>query len=276
MAPLLALSGAMLWGAGDFLGGLASRRAPVILVLAASQLVGLLGLVVWLVLSGDPMPPQEDLLAAVGAGVAGCVGLAALYAGLARGAMAIVAPISALSPLVAFIADAAQGNRPQPFELVGMVVAIGGVVILSREPGDGATKSTAALVLAAVAALGFGFFVIGLDAAADASAPWATTTARFTATLISITAVLVLRSPAGQLRGVMPLVIGVGAFDATANVLITLASTRGLISVVATLSSLYPVMTVGLAVALLGERPSRGRVLGGALAISGATLVAVV
>ena len=274
MAPLLALGAALFWGAGDFFGGVASRRAPVLLVLAASQLVGLGGLVVWLVLSGDSHPPRGDLLAAVGAGVAGCVGLAALYAGLSLGAMAIVAPVSALSPLVALSSDMVQGNRPQTIELLGMGVALAGVAILSRAPSAGVPRSRVALGLALVAALGFGLFVIGLDAAADVSTPWAATTARFTSTLLAIAAVIVLRQPVRRLSGVVPLVVAIGLFDTSANVLIAFASTRGLISIVATLSALYPVVTVVLAITLLGERPTRAQLGGGALALAGATLIA--
>jgi drug/metabolite transporter (DMT)-like permease len=244
------------------------------LVLAASQLVGLAGLVVWLALSGDSPPPRGDLLAAVGAGVAGCVGLAALYAGLSLGAMAIVAPVSALSPLVALFSDTLQGNRPQALELVGMGIALTGVAILSRAPSRGAPRSAVALGLALVAALGFGLFVIGLDAAADVSTPWATTTARLTSTLLAIAAVVALRQPVRRLSGVVPLVVAVGLFDTSANVFVALASTRGLVSIVATLSALYPIVTVVLAVALLGERPTRAQLGGGALALVGATLIA--
>ena len=81
--------------------------------------------------------------------------------------------------------------------------------------------------------------------------------------------------PVGPLRGVVPLVIAVGVFDTTANILLALASTRDLISIVATPSSLYPVTTVVLAVALLGERPKRSQGGGGALALAGATMIAV-
>ena len=117
-------------------------------------------------------------------------------------------------------------------------------------------------------------FVIGLDAASDASTPWAVTTARLTSTLLAAAAVLALRQPVRRLSGVVPLVIAVGLFDTSANVLIAFASTRGLISIVATLSALYPVVTVALAVALLGERPTRTQLAGGALALAGATLIA--
>jgi len=276
MAVVLALLAAALWGTGDFLGGMASRRAPVIVVLAASQLVGLIGVSIWLVGTGDPTPPREDVLAAMVAGVAGCVGLAALYGGLAIGAMAIVAPVSALSPIIPLLADVAQGNRPGSVALAGIVVALAGLVLLSRDPGGGpGNRLAAGFGLALVAAAGFGVFAVGLDAGADDSTAWAVTVARGTSTTLALLAALVLRAEFGRLRGIVPLVVGVGLFDTGANVLLAIASTHGLIGIVATLSALYPVATVLLAVLVAGERPSGGRVAGGALALAGAALIAV-
>lgn len=276
MAVALALLAAVLWGSGDFLGGTASRRAPVLAVLAASQFIGLLGVAVWLVAAGDATPPRADILAAVGAGAAGCVGLAALYGGLSIGAMTIVAPVSALSPVVPLFADLVQGNRPGAIALVGIVIALSGVVILSREPGRTPGRRFATgLGLALVAAGGFGFFMVGLDAASDASPAWGTTVARLTSTVLALTAALVLRAPFGRLRGLVPMVVAIGVFDTGANVLIAIASTSGLIGVIATLSALYPLATVMLAVLVAGERPSHTRLAGGGLALAGAALIAV-
>jgi drug/metabolite transporter (DMT)-like permease len=269
MAVALALLAAVLWGSGDFLGGTASRRAPVLAVLAASQFIGLLGVAVWLVAAGDATPPRADLLAAVGAG-------AALYGGLSIGAMTIVAPVSTLSPVVPLFADLVQGNRPGAIALVGIVIALSGVVILSREPGRTPGRRFATgLGLALVAAGGFGFFMVGLDAASDASPAWGTTVARLTSTVLALTAALVLRAPFGRLRGLVPMVVAIGVFDTGANVLIAIASTSGLIGVIATLSALYPLATVMLAVLVAGERPSHTRLAGGGLALAGAALIAV-
>jgi drug/metabolite transporter (DMT)-like permease len=244
-------------------------------VLAASQFVGLVGVTLWLLAAGDSVPPREDALAAIGAGLAGCVGLAALYGGLAIGAMAIVAPVSALSPIIPLTADVVQGNRPGTVAVVGIAVALAGLVLLSREPpGEGDGRFAAGLGLALVAALGFGLFAVGLDAGADHSTAWAVTIARGTSTLLALLAAVVLRAPVGRLRGVLPLVVGVGLFDTGANVLLAIASTHGHIGIVATLSSLYPVTTVALAVVVAGERPTTGRMAGGGLALAGAALIA--
>jgi uncharacterized membrane protein len=114
--------GALSWSAGDFLGGLATRRVAVLTVLAVSQAIGLAGLLLWVMLARDPFPGVPELLPAALAGVAGAIGLGALYRGLAVGAMGIVAPISAASPLVPLAVDAGRGVVPDPPQVVGVVL----------------------------------------------------------------------------------------------------------------------------------------------------------
>ncbi|MGH3076549.1 MAG: EamA family transporter, partial [Gaiellaceae bacterium] len=124
MASLLALGGALCWGAGDFLGGLAARRLAVLAVLTISQAVGLAGVVLWVVVARDPVPGMAELLPAALAGVAGLVGLGALYRGLAVGAMGIVAPISAASPLVPLAVDATRGVVPGAVQWLGVALVL--------------------------------------------------------------------------------------------------------------------------------------------------------
>src|SRR5262249_50156426 len=161
-AALLALAGALGWGVGDFLGGVASRRLAVLTVLAISQFVGLVGVYVWVAFSGDTFPGVVELLPAAAAGVAALFGLAALYRGFALGAMGIVAPISAASPVVPLAVDAAHGTVPSSVQWLGVALVVSGIVVLSREPsGDGGQKIAAGAALAVVAALAFGLFFVG-------------------------------------------------------------------------------------------------------------------
>ena len=183
----LALLGAASWGTGDFLGGLASRRIHVLTVLVLSQAIGLCGAVLWLLASGDGVPGVGDLLPAAGAGACGAIGLAALYRGMAVGAMGIVAPISAASPIVPLAVDLGRGVSPSAAQWAGIVAVLGGIVLLAREPGTGRrTPLAAGVALALVAALAFGLFIVGLDAAADGSVPWTIVTARGTSTALAL------------------------------------------------------------------------------------------
>lgn len=274
MAAALALCGALSWGLGDFLGGIAARRLALLVVLAVSQAIGLAGVALWVVLAGDPFPGLSELLPAVGAGVAGLVGLAALYRGLAIGAMGIVAPISAASPIVPLVVDAAQGSVPGPVQLLGVALVLAGIAALSWEPAPGSSRFATGAGLAIVAALGFGLFVVGIDAGADESAPWAVVAARSASVAIALVAILATSTQVRVPRRTLPLLVGIGVFDTGANVLVALATTYGAAGIVAVLSALYPVVTVALARLVLGEELSVSRRLAGGLAIAGAALVA--
>lgn len=273
MAAFLALGGALFWGVGDFLGGLATRRLALLAVLVLSQAAGLVGVVVWVALGGEAFPGVAALLPAVGAGVAGIVGLAALYRGLAIGAMGIVAPISAASPVVPLAVDAARGTVPDPLQWLGIVLILGGIVTLSRERVQGA-RFAAGAGLAVIAALGFGTFVVAIDVAADESASWAVLVARSCSLAVVLIAALVVGTSLRAPGRLLPLLLGIGVFDTGANVLVAIATTYGAAGIVGVLSALYPVVTIVLARVVLGERLSAARRAGGAVALTGAALVA--
>jgi drug/metabolite transporter (DMT)-like permease len=275
LVALLALCGALSWGVGDFLGGLATRRLAVLAVLAVSQAIGLAGVALWVLVAGDPFPGATELLPAAAAGVAGVVGLGALYRGLSIGAMGIVAPISAASPLVPLAVDAARGTTPAALQWGGILLVLTGIVTLSREPAHGGESRLAAGVgLALIAALGFGLFVVGIDAGADESAPWAVVAARTASVAIVVVAALVTSTSLRPPPALLPMLIGIGVFDTGANVLVAFATTQGAAGIVAVLSALYPVVTVVLARIVLAERLSTPRRVGGVLALAGAALVA--
>ncbi|HUF01564.1 MAG TPA: EamA family transporter [Gaiellaceae bacterium] len=274
MAVFLALGGALFWGVGDFLGGLTTRRLTLLTVLAVSQAAGLAGLVVWVAVASEPVPDASHALYAVGAGVAGLVGLGALYRGLAIGAMGIVAPISATSPVVPISVDLARGVAPSAMQWVGVALVLAGVVILSREPVPGRARLAAGAGLAVLAAAGLGLFFVGIDASAEQSAPWAVLVARAAATvLVLVVAIATSASLRPPLR-LAPALVAIGAFDTGANVLFAYATTKGAVGIVSVLAALYPLTTILLARLVLGERLSASRRAGGAVALAGAALVA--
>jgi drug/metabolite transporter (DMT)-like permease len=275
VASLLALLAALMWGAGDFLGGIASRRIGVLCVLALSQAVGLVGVVLWVVIARDPFPGVPELLPAAAGGVAGVVGLAALYRGFAVGAMGIVAPISAAAPIVPLAVDAAHGITPGAFQWLGVAFVLVGVVTLSRERSPlGERRLASGVALAVVAALGFGAFIVGLDAGSDQSAPWAVVAARTTSVALVLIVVVVTSASLAAPRRLWPLLVAVGVFDTAANVAVAFATTKGAAGIVAVLSALYPVVTVVLARVALDERLTTSRRIGGAVTLAGAALVA--
>jgi len=275
VAALLAIAGALGWGVGDFLGGIASRRLAVLTVLVVSQAVGLVGVYVWVVLTGDAFPGFGELLPAAAGGVAALVGLAALYRGFALGAMGIVAPISAASPIVPLAIDAAHGEVPSAVQWLGVALVLTGIVVLSWESShDGRARIAAGAGLAVVAALAFGLFFVGIDAGSDESAAWAVAAARTASVPVAVLAALVTATPLLTPRRLFPLVAAVGVFDTGANVFVAAATTLGAVGIVAVLSSLYPLVTVVLAWLVLGERLGTPKRVGGAVALAGAAFVA--
>jgi drug/metabolite transporter (DMT)-like permease len=275
VVALLAIAGALGWGVGDFLGGIASRRLAVLTVLVISQAVGLVGVYLWVVLAGDAFPGVGELLPAAAGGVAALAGLAALYRGFALGAMGIVAPISAASPIVPLAVDAVHGRVPSIVQWLGVALALTGIVALSWESSeDGRARVAAGAGLAVVAALGFGLFFVGIDAGSDESAAWAVAAARTASVPVAVIAALVTATALTAPRRLLPLVAAVGVFDTGANVFVAAATTGGAVGIVAVLSSLYPLVTVVLAWLVLGERLGTPKRVGGAAALAGAALVA--
>jgi drug/metabolite transporter (DMT)-like permease len=271
---LLALAASVSWGAGDFLGGLAARKAPLVTVLALSLSTGFLGVTLVVVLSGDSPPGWEASTVAALAGVAGVVGLAGLYRGMSIGAMGVVAPISGVAAVVPFAVGLADGERPSPVQLAGVAAALTGIALVSRESGAARGARAAGVGLALVAAAGFGsYFTLTDIAADDAGAPWTVFVSRGTATAVAVAAALLLRAPFRTDGRVLRLALAAGVFDVAANVFFGVATTRGLISVVSVLASLYPVATVVLARFVLGERATGVQRVGAAAAIAGAALI---
>ena len=272
LAAALALAASVSWGCGDFLGGLASRRRPMLTVLAVSETSGLVLIVVVLAGSGERAPDWGSLGWAVGAGVVGCAGLGALYRGMALGAIGVVAPLSAAAPAIPVAVGIATGERPSPLQLTGVAFALAGIVLASRERTEGGIKLAAGVELALVAALGFGLYYVFIDRASAGGPLWAVTTSRATATVLAVGAALAIGRLRSSLRSVPQLAV-IGVFDVGANGLLVLALRHGLVSLVSVLSSLYPVTTVMLARVALRERIARQQLAGVVLALAGAALI---
>lgn len=280
MAVLLALLSAVSWGTGDFLAGQLSRRERVLVVLAWSQALGLVFALVLTAAVGDPWPGFDDAWPALLAGAAGAVALACFYRALAIGTMSVVAPISATAVIVPVAVGLATGDDPAPATGAGIALAAVGIVLASREePGgefsSGPQDARASIGLALVAALGFGIFLTAIDGASEASVPWALVCARGTSVALCAVALLAVAGQRLPARADAGRLAAVGILDVGANGLYAVATTKGLLSVVSVLGSLYPVTTVILARLILGERLGRVQQAGVALAFTGVTLISL-
>ena len=274
MAVLLALTSALLYGASDFCGGIASRRAPALAVVAVSQAAGLLALLALLPwLAGDPT------VAALGwGGAAGAAGTAAMvlfYRALAVGVMSVVAPVTAVAgAAVPVVAGLVLGERVGTAATVGIALALLAVLLVAAEGGLASLRTArpGAFAPALAAGVGFGVFFVLLDQApADAGL-----TPLVGARVLSLTLIVLLGLAAGRAlhvpRSGLPVVLLAGVGDMGANALFLLATQQeGPLAVTAVLASLYPVTTVLLALVLLRER-----LVGTQLAGVGAAAAAVV
>lgn len=275
-AILLALASSISWGTADFLAGLRARRLPILAVMLLSEIAGLIGVVGWIAIGGVGAPAAARLAPALVAGLAGTLALAAFYRALAIGTMSIVAPLSALGAVVPVIAGLAGGDRPSGAQLAGMAIVLAGVVLVSRAGDAGTVETRRSIVLAVGSAIGFGTFLWLMAPAAAASVPWALLVARAGAIVAVATVVLARRV---ELRTaldppVLASLVVVGALDLTANALYAVATTKGLLAVVAVLGDLYPVSTIVLARVLLGERVRRGQEAGILAVLGGVALIA--
>jgi drug/metabolite transporter (DMT)-like permease len=244
----------------------------VLTVLALSQLTGAAAVAVWAAFEREAFLGAAPTAAACAAGLCGAIGLAALYRGMAVGAMGVVAPISSVAAAIPVAYGLARGERPSPLQLLGLAVALTGLMLVSRTPGS-AGRFAAGVGLALLAALGFGFYFVFLSAAADESVPWAVLVARSTSVTLAVAVVAVARISLRVDRALLAPIVAVGLCDVGANVLFALASTRGLLSVVSVLTSLYPAVTAALAAVLLHERLGRTQLAGATAVLAGAALL---
>jgi drug/metabolite transporter (DMT)-like permease len=275
LAFAISLASAFSWGVSDFLGGLQSRRVPVLGVLAVSQPAGLILILVLIPLFGADPISAEKLAIAFLAGAASLGGLGAFYAAMAMGTVSVVAPIAALGVVVPVAVGLAEGEAPAAIQLAGLVPAMAGVVILSYEENpEHAAVARRSIVLAIVAGLGFGVFFTGLDAAAAERPGWAILAVRVGGVVTVAAALLVTRPRLDGVAAAVPVLLAIGLFDVLANALFAVASTKGVLPVVAVGGSMYPAFTVALAHGVLGERLAAVQWGGVLLALAGVVMIA--
>lgn len=243
---LLALISAMVWGSGDFVGGAATRRSHQFQVLALSALSGivLLTLLAWLF---ETVPSRANAAWAAAAGLAGAIGIASLYHGLAIGGAAMVAPVAAVvTAAIPAVYTAFAVAPPSAWQLAGFLAAVAGIWLVTRQPQTAEASSRKGVRQALAAGIGFGTFLI-LIAQVDR-------TLVFGPLVVARTVMLAMGLVLMLVRGISfpgltsnPLALVAGALDAGGNIFFVLARQHTRLDVAAVLSSLYPVATVVLA-----------------------------
>jgi drug/metabolite transporter (DMT)-like permease len=253
---LLALVSASSWGAGDFLGGLASRKQHHFQVLLFSTSSSMLLVFLFALLWGEHFPSIHTIILAVLAGVCGAGGLAALYKGLILGNAALVAPVAGVvGALIPTFVGMFMEGLPGGLQLSGFALSIGGIWIVTRSNDGAGSGSRDGLSMALLAGLGFGGFLafIAQVGGEQVFAPLV-----FSKLASVVFALILLRTrqlPSPELA-VSPIGILSGFLDAFGNISYLFATQLTRLDIAAVLSSLYPAGTVLLSSIFLKEKLS--------------------
>lgn len=253
----LAVLSSVTYGAADFLGGLATRRGSTVFsVVVFSQLAGLVLVLVALPFLPASSPTPMDFVWGAASGLAGGIGVALLYRGLAVGVMSVVAPVTAVcAVIIPVVVGVALGERPTRLALLGILLAVVAIVLISQSGDVEKGKSATTGLLTAIASgIAIGIFLVCLQRTGQAAGLWPLVPARVVSVSFFIMAGLIAREKLLPRRESMPIVIGGGVLDMIANILYLLAVRQGPLSIVATLTSLYPASTVIMARIVLRER----------------------
>ena len=277
LLPVLfsALSAAV-WGTGDFSGGKASQTANPLAVTLLSQLLGIPALIIWLLVVRAGGPSLTMLGRDAIAGMAGFAGIVLLYRGLARGAMAVFAPISAVTAaVIPLVYGLVAQQAPGALALIGAVCAIIAIGLVSVSGGSGNAMVTPGLVgLALASGAMFGIFFVILGQVTPAAGMWPLLGVRVGSIVLGAVVGLITRTPLRLGPGPLRWSAIAGTCDVSANALFIFAAARGQLSIVAPISALYPVSTVLLALGIDHERVRTVQLAGLGLAAVALVLVA--
>jgi drug/metabolite transporter (DMT)-like permease len=257
---LLALSSALAYGAADFIGGVGSRRHSSWQVVLVGQAAGALVMLgAGLMLPGTPA--TRDFAWALLAGVGSATGSIFLFRGLARGRMGLVAPISAVGAAVLpVLAGVALGERPSWLVWVGVLAALPGIWLVSRETtSERPARTRAALADGGIAGVGFGVLFVALAQISDDAGLLPLAANQLIGAALTIAAATTLGQPWRPRRGVVGWGSASGVLGASGTLAFMVATGATSLGVAAVLASLYPAVTVLLAASALGERIGAGQ-----------------
>jgi drug/metabolite transporter (DMT)-like permease len=261
------------------MGGLASKRELPLAITWFSQMVGLASItLVALFVPADVVTAADWGWGALG-GLSGALGLVLLYGALARGPMAVVAPITALmSAIVPVVAGIIEGDRPGGLAVLGVVLAFPAIVLVASAGGiERDAVGARVLVESVIAGFGFGMFFVFFASAGEHAGLWPAVSAKVASVGALTLVVLIWGVRQGRprvQRSSLPLIAGAGVFDVFANAVYLIASRKGLLSEISVVSAMYPAATVVLASVLLRERIGRAQLAGLMLAAAAVGLVA--
>ncbi len=253
-AVFYGLMASLLWGSGDFSGGVASKRMNAIGVVALSHVIGLVFMLIAAIVSRESVPPTSDWLWGAAAGLAGAVGLAALYQALASGKAGVAAPITSVVAAALPVGwSLLFTGMPGNLVIIGIILGLISVVLVSG--GDVRSGDVRTAQLAVISGLGFGGFYVLVAQFSPGAVFFPLVAARATSALATVVLVLLLRRslvPPDRLSWLALALAGI--LDVGANVCYALSTQAGRLDEAVIVSSLYPAVTILLAFVIRRER----------------------
>ncbi|MBI5963943.1 MAG: EamA family transporter [Chloroflexi bacterium] len=280
LSILFGLGAALGWGAGDFTGGLASRKTGAYRAVFYGEVVGIIFLLIIVKISGESLPNQRVWLLAMLAGALGTVGLILLYHSMTLGLMSIATPVSALlAASLPVLVGIFKEGVPQILTVIGFGFALFAVWMISQGAG-GVTDILAHLSdlkLPLLAGIGFGsYFVLMHEATSTGATVWPMVASRSGGMILIAAYMLITHVPWNvENTSAWPLIVINGILDISGNVFFVLAGQTGRLDVAAVLSSLFPGMTVILAWIFLKERLTRNQWIGIGSALTAIVLMTI-
>lgn len=278
LTALLGAATAVLFGSGDFFGGLASRRSPALAVTGVVYVVGVVVFAVLLIGFRPHEVTSSDVVWGAVSGITGTVGILSLYAALAIGRMSIVAPLTAaLSGAGPAVFDLVRGSHVGPTVLLGLGLALVAVIVVSTTTGTVEEHGMPPLAvgLSVLAGASFAGSLVSLSLTQPGSGLAPLLVARIVGAVIMGVALFVRRREMSLDRPAARMAAGAGLLDAAANITMISAIRIGPLAVASVVGSLYPVATILLARVVLGERLKRHQAIGVVLALAAVVLTAL-
>ena len=265
LSILFGLTSAAIWGAGDFTGGMASRKTGAYRAVVYGEMIGLIFILVVALIVWQPIPALGIWALSMLAGAFGTMGILLLYYSMTKGLMSIAAPISALlAALLPVIIGIFTESLPTWLTFLGFAFALAAIWLISQSQ-DGVKDLLSHITdlrLPLLAGVGFGCYFVLIHAATRTAILWPMVAARLGG-LIILTLYIILRRESWKVeRGAWSLIFLNGLLDIGGNLFFVLAGQVGRLDISAVLSSLYPGSTVILAWIFLKERLSRTQWIG--------------
>lgn len=278
-AVLLALLTALLFGLASYLGPVLSRDHSPSGVLVAGQLAAVAAAAALLLAVSPGAAALHTHVLALLAGVANALALTCMFEAARLLPISTMAPIGATGGAVPVVVALLLGERPDLLQLLGIPLALCGVVLVAMRRSGGASAAPsslprAGLLLAAGWAICYGVFLSLFAEASHGGSTWAVFDSRVALLVTALVLPLARGLPVGLSRAAAPLAAVNGLLILGGVLAFAAALSTGLTSIVSVLATLSPVVTVALAVVLLRERLVRWQRVGLVTTVVGVVLLA--